>query len=98
MAKRNYGILPFFLSFIAMVISTLFFFLPLFARVGIISYECSNLILPWGWILGFVLALVSLYMVSGSKDLLRKIIVWIFSLLAIILATLWATLVLAPLP
>jgi hypothetical protein len=96
MAKHNYGILPFFLSLIAMVISTLFFFLLAFAREGAISYE--YLMLPWGWIPGFVLALVSLNMVSGSQDLLRKIIVWIFSLLAIALATLWAMLVLAPLP
>jgi hypothetical protein len=98
MAKRNYGVLPFFLSLISMVISTLFYFLPLFERAGAISIECFQQIwcspvhfFLWGWIPGFVLALVSLNMVSGSQDLLRKIIVWIFSLLAIILAMEWAS-------
>jgi hypothetical protein len=90
MAKRNYGVLPFFLSLVALVISDGFFILATLARAGTISDECFNLILPWGWIPGFVLALVSLNMVSGSQDLFRKVIVWIFSLLAITEATIWA--------
>jgi hypothetical protein len=98
MAKRNYGVLPFFLSLVSMVISTCPFTLLQFARSGRISIECFRQIWGspvhlslWGWIPCLVLALVSLYMVSGSQDLLRKIIVWIFSLLAMIEVMLWAS-------
>jgi hypothetical protein len=92
MAKRNYGVLPFFLSLTALVISAGFFILPVPARAGTISDKWFKLILPWGWIPGFVLALVSLNMVSGSQSLLRKAAVWVFSLLAITEAIIWAAL------
>jgi hypothetical protein len=92
MNERNYGVLPIFLSLVALVISAFPFFLPPLARSGVISYECFKLILPWGWILGFILALSSLNMVSGSRGLLRKIAVWVFSLLTITEAMIWASL------
>jgi len=102
MAKRNYGILPFFLSLIAIPISTLAFLLPPFLRAGVISIDRFQLICGspvhfslWGWLLGFVLAIVSLYMISGTRDILRKVIPWIFSLLAITGSLMWANIALS---
>ena len=95
--EKRYGLLPFFISFASLVISIFPFLMYPLTRSERISIERFQQIwhgplhFPlWVWIPGFILALVSLNMVSGSRDILRKIVVWIFSLLAIIMAMLWA--------
>lgn len=96
MDENRYGVWVFILALIALFISTLPFTLTLLENSEVISRECSQRILLgpvalflWGWLLGLVLAVVSLVMVRRSKDLLIKIIVWVFSSLAIIAALLW---------
>lgn len=100
MDKRNYDVLPLFLSFTAFFVSSLYCIVRILELFDVVSeqsifilhiWKGSAGILFWGWLPGLIFALISFGMLRRSQHFLRSVVACSISTVALLLSIFWAS-------